>query len=113
MKERAVLGAAALLLALACATNEPANRVRVRPYSLSEATHASLEEEPELLLRLAHPLREDVGALAHEEGHRPARRRARVGERARDERLARAGRPMEEHATGRGHAERVEDLRVD
>ena len=54
-----------------------------------------LEEEAQLLLCLAHPFREHIGALAHEERDGAARRAAIVGERARDKGLPRARWPVE------------------
>lgn len=63
----------------------------VKQWSSSKSGGPRLEEQAQLLLGLAHPLAEHVGALAHEEGDRPPVRAAGAGrQRARHQRLARA-----------------------
>lgn len=54
------------------------------------------EQQPQLPLRLAHPLAEAVGSLPHEERHFPVAVAALVGQRPGDQRLPRPGRTVKQ-----------------
>lgn len=69
-----------------------------------------IEEQPELPLRLPHPLAEAVGALPHEERHLLVPLAALVGQGPSHQRLPSAGGPVEQAASGNTHTGHTSQL---
>lgn len=70
---------------------------------MHQVTLYLFKQQPQLPLRLAHPLAEDIGTLPHEEGYLPVAMATLVGQRPGSQRLPGPRRSIKQTTSGERH----------